>query len=217
MAALSGASACGSPAPSSPAVPGRATPADPLLLAITLPDWGVVPGHAIPIPWAKWRGRHGEVLDTDAPDDCTSDGGVTETESCASAVTGLDLSPRGEDRFGPRPFLEPGGLLSTRPPPLSTRPGWPVAISWTSSAPRETVMGEQRRRLGGLRPRSRRPVRGGRRRSGCIVLKRPLGGSMLHPCRPLWPRPGCSLGRGISCSLGSPGFLVLLCVRALSP
>ena len=35
----------------------------PPLLAITLPDWGVPPGPPVPIPWAKWDGRHGEILD----------------------------------------------------------------------------------------------------------------------------------------------------------
>ena len=35
-------------------------------------------------------------------------------------------------------------------------------------------MGGQRRRLGRLRPRSRRPVRGGSRRSGCTALRGPL-------------------------------------------
>ena len=94
VVALSGASsavgagervgkACELPALSFPVVSGRSTPVDPPLLATTMPDWGVPPGSSIPIPWAKCRGRHGEVLDTDVPDDCTSDGGLTETESCA--------------------------------------------------------------------------------------------------------------------------------------
>ena len=81
----------------------------PPLLAITLPDWGVPPGPPVPIPWAKWEGRHGEVLDTDVPDDCASDGGITGTESCDTSVTAVDRSPRGEDGSGPRPFLDPGG------------------------------------------------------------------------------------------------------------
>ena len=81
----------------------------PPLLAITLPDWGVPPGPPVPIPWANWDGRHGEVLDTDVPDDCASDGGVTGIGSCDTSVTAVDRSPRGEDGSGPRPFLDPGG------------------------------------------------------------------------------------------------------------
>ena len=81
----------------------------PPLLAITLPDWGVPPGPPVPIPWAKWDGQHGEVLDADVPDDCASDGGFTGTESCGTSVTAVDRSPRGVSGSGPRPFLDPGG------------------------------------------------------------------------------------------------------------
>ena len=81
----------------------------PPLLAITLPDWGVPPGPPVPIPWAKWEGQHGEVLDTDVPDDCASDGGVTGTESCGTSVTAVDRSPRGEGGSSSRPFLDAGG------------------------------------------------------------------------------------------------------------
>ena len=61
-------------------VPDQSAADGPPLLAITLPDWGVPPGPPVPIPWAKWDGQHGEALDTDVPDDCASDGGVTGTE-----------------------------------------------------------------------------------------------------------------------------------------
>ena len=87
----------------------RLAPTAPPLLAITLPDRGAPPGSSIPIPWAKWRGQHGEVLGTGVPDDCTSGGGVTETESCTLAVTGRELCSRGEGGSSSRPFLEPGG------------------------------------------------------------------------------------------------------------
>ena len=101
--------ACGLLALPFPSASERLTPTAPPLLAITLPDWGVPPGSSIPIPWAIWRGQHGEVLDTDVPDDCTSGGGVTETESRTSAVTGEELCSRSDGGSSPRPFLEPGG------------------------------------------------------------------------------------------------------------
>ena len=63
-------------------VPDLSAADGPPLLAITLPDWGVPPGPPVPIPWAKWGGQHGEALDTDVPDDCASDGGVTGIELC---------------------------------------------------------------------------------------------------------------------------------------
>ena len=129
---------------SSPEMTERSVIDGPPLLAITLPDWGVPPGSPVPIPWAKWRGRHGEVLDTDVPDDCPSDGGVMGIETCGSSITG-----------GTSPFAvgvsqalarssTPGGLLSTRPLRRSMRPGWLEAISWTSSVSRATVMGGRR-------------------------------------------------------------------------
>ena len=78
-------------------------------MAITLPDWGVPPGPPVPIPWAKWEGRHGEVLDTDVPSDCASDGGVTGTESCDTSYTAVARSPRGGDGTASRPYFDPGG------------------------------------------------------------------------------------------------------------
>ena len=48
-----------------PGAPDQSAAGGPPLLAITLPDWGVPPGPPVPIPWDKWEGRHGEVLDTD--------------------------------------------------------------------------------------------------------------------------------------------------------
>ena len=95
--------------PSPSGAPGLSAADGPPLLAITLPDWGVPPGPPVPIPWAKWEGQHGEVLDTDVPDDCASDGGVTGTESCGTSVTAIDRSPRSGDGTISRPFLGPGG------------------------------------------------------------------------------------------------------------
>ena len=99
----------GSPALPTPRAPGLLAPGVPPLLALTLPDWGVPPKSSVPIPWAKWQGQHGEVLDTDVPDDCTSDGGACPlAKLCALAVTvGLTRAP----------VLGLGMMPPTRPPP----------------------------------------------------------------------------------------------------
>ena len=94
---------CGSPALPSPRAPGHLAPGVPLLLALTLPDWGVPPGSSVPIPWSKWQGQHGEVLDNDVPDDCTSDGGASESESYASVAAGKALRSGGDGESDPRP------------------------------------------------------------------------------------------------------------------
>ena len=88
--------------------PDRSVTGGSPLLAITLPDWGVPPGPPVPIPWAKWEGRHGEVLDTDVPNDCDSDGAVTHTDSCDSSCTALARPPRGRRAAAPRPYLDLG-------------------------------------------------------------------------------------------------------------
>ena len=52
---------------------------------------------------------HGEVLDIDVPDDCTSDGGVTESESCASVTASRALGFGSDGECGPRPCPGSGG------------------------------------------------------------------------------------------------------------
>ena len=79
------------------------------MLAITLPDWGDPPEPPAPVPWAKWGGGHGDVLDTDVPSDCDSDGAVTHTESCGSSCTAVARSPRSGRDTAPCPYLDPGG------------------------------------------------------------------------------------------------------------
>ena len=104
--------------------PGGASPPDPPdwsaagkapLLAITLPEWGDLPEPPAPDPWAKWEGGHGDVLDTDVPSGCDSDGEVTHTESCGSSCTAIARSPRGDRGTAPRPYLDPGGPAVGRP------------------------------------------------------------------------------------------------------
>ena len=95
-----------------PDPPDQSDAGGPPLLAITLPDWGVPPGPPLPIPWAKWEGGRGEVLDTDVPSDCDSDGVVTHTDSCDSSCTAVARSPRGRRAAPPRPYLDPGGLAA---------------------------------------------------------------------------------------------------------
>ena len=179
----------------------------PPLLAITLPDWGVPPGPPVPIPWAKWEGRHGEVLDTDVPDDCASDGGVTGTESCDTFVTAIGRSPRGGDGTVCRPYLDPGAPLLTRPSRRLTRLGWLAATLWTLSEPRAFATGGRRMKSFGPRPRSRRLVPGSDRRVGSAALKGLPSGSTLLPFRHPLRRPACLRGLRASCSLaclGSP-------------
>ena len=187
------------------------------LLAITLPDWGVPPGPPIPIPWAKWEGRHGEVLDTDVPSDCASDGGVTGTESCDTSYTAVARSPRGGDGTASRPYFGPGALMLTRPRRRSTRLGWLAATLSTLSGPRAFVMGGQRMRSSGLRPRSRRLVPGNGRRTGSASLRGLPGGSTLLPSRRPLRKPACPLGLRTSCSLASLGSPFPLCSSGPSP
>ena len=80
----------------------------PPLPALTPPDWGVPPGSPVPIPWAKWQGQHREVLETDVPDDCTSDGFASEYESCASATADEALRSGSDGESDPRPCLGSG-------------------------------------------------------------------------------------------------------------
>ena len=94
---------------SPPDPPDRSAAGGTPLLAITLPDWGDLPEPHAPVPWAKWEGGHGVVLDTDVPSGCDSDGAVTHTESCGSSCTAIARSPRGDCDTAPRPYLDPGG------------------------------------------------------------------------------------------------------------
>ena len=66
----------------------------------------------MPSPWAKWEGVRGEVLDTDVPSDCDSDGVVTHTDSCDSSCPAVACSPRSRRAAPPRPYLDPENLAA---------------------------------------------------------------------------------------------------------
>ena len=107
-----------------PLTPGS-LPVCPLLSQPTL-DALAEPRHPIPLTglllvgppcWrspcrngaAKWEGGHGDVLDTDVPSGCNSDGAVTHIETCGSSCTAIARSPRAGRDTAPRPYLDPGG------------------------------------------------------------------------------------------------------------